>query len=79
MSLAYVVVRWEDTDSSSMRFNEKVFMDENDAKHYTKKQDPNGDGFEYTCPCGCGDVHWRSWEVEAVPIGNYSLWDSVIR
>lgn len=71
--LAYVVIRYELGDTGIenyphvlQTFNEKVFLSEEAAKQYSNSLDPNGDGFEYTCPCGCGDVHWRSWEVEPI-------------
>lgn len=71
--LVYVVIRYElgDTDIENypqvlQSFNERVFLSEEAAKRYANNLDPSGDGFEYTCPCGCGDVHWRSWEVEPI-------------
>lgn len=65
---AYIVIRYElgDTDIENypqvlQSFNEKVFLSEEAAKQYVNSLDPSGDGFEYICPCGCGDVHWRSF------------------
>lgn len=71
--LAYIVVRYELGDTGIenypqvlQSFNERVFLSEKAAKQYANSLDPSGDGFEYTCPCGCGDVHWRSWEIEPI-------------
>ena len=67
----YLVVRYELGDTGVadfpqvlQSFNEKAFDKEGDAISYAHLLDSTGEGFEYTCPCGCGDVHWRSWEVE---------------
>jgi len=62
--IIYVVKRYEDSDPSFMVFDEKAFVSEQDAQDYKNSLDPTHNGFEYTCPCGCGNVHWRSWEVE---------------
>ena len=62
--LVYVVRRYEDSDEGMAWFDEKAFTSEEKAKQYRLNLDSSGNGFEYTCPCGCGDVHWRSWEVE---------------
>ena len=71
--LTYVVIRYELGDTGIENYprvlqnlNEKVFLSERAAKQYANSLDPTGDGFEYICPCGCGDVHWRSWEVEPI-------------
>lgn len=64
--IIYVVKRYEDDDSSFKVFDEKAFLSSLDAKQYADSLDPSGNGFEYTCPCGCGDAHWRSWEVESL-------------
>ena len=67
----YLVVRYElgdtgvvDFPQTLQNFNEKVFEEEAEALAYAHLLDPTGEGFEYACPCGCGDIHWRSWEVE---------------
>lgn len=44
-------------------FAEKVFASETAAKEYCLELDPGDKGFEYTCPCGCGDIHYRAWDV----------------
>lgn len=71
--LAYVVIRYELSDTGVedypnvlQTFNEKVFLSEGAAKEYANSLDQTGDGFEYICPCGCGYVAWRSWEVESI-------------
>jgi hypothetical protein len=66
--LVYLVQRYEmPLDNSGMfAFPEKVFLTERAAQDYCRKNDPEDNGFEYTCPCGCGDVHWRSWDVVTV-------------
>lgn len=73
-SVIYVLVREElrenhRFDGSGMdytRFNEKAFQLESDALQYKHKLDPVGKGFDYQCPCGCGDKHYRSWDIECV-------------
>ncbi len=62
--IIYVVKRYEDDEETFRIFDEKAFFSSLEAKQYADSLDPSGNGFEYTCPCGCGDVHWRSWEVE---------------
>lgn len=69
----YLVVRYElgdtgveDFPQTLQNINEKAFEKEADAISYTSSLDPTGEGLEYICPCGCGDVHWRSWEVETI-------------
>lgn len=73
--LAYVVIRYELSDTGVedypnvlQTFNEKVFLSEGAAKEYANSLDPTGDGFEYICPCGCGYIAWRSWEVEPIAL-----------
>lgn len=69
--IIYVVKRYElgntgitEYPQALQIFDEKAFTSEQDAQDYKNSLDPTDNGFEYTCPCGCGDVHWRSWEVE---------------
>lgn len=56
-------------DSPSHRFDvfpERAFSTEQAAKDYCLSLDSTGKGFEYECPCGCGDRHWRAWDVMAI-------------
>lgn len=62
--IVYVVKRYEDTDEGMSCFDEKAFTSEEKARQYKLKLNPSGNAFGYICPCGCGDAHWRSWEVE---------------
>lgn len=66
--LVYLVQRYEmPLDAPGIhKFPEYVFESVEKAKEYCLKQDPEDKGFEYTCPCGCGDIHWRSWEFETI-------------
>lgn len=66
--LVYLVQRYEmPIDRPAIyNFPEFVFETAEKAKEYCLKHNPEDKGFEYTCPCGCGDVHWRSWEFESI-------------
>lgn len=71
--IIYVVKRYELSDTGVIDcpnflevFDEKAFLSREAALDYKNQLDPTDEGFEYTCPCGCGDVHWRSWEVQSL-------------
>lgn len=67
--IVYLVQRYEmplDDTPGLINIPEKVFLDYKSAQEYCVKQDPELKGFKYTCQCGCGDEHWRSWGYEAI-------------
>lgn len=69
--IMYLVQRWEMPlgDKTGMTpLAERVYDSKEKAVEYCRQQDPEGKGFEYTCPCGCQDKHYRSWDVEAVAV-----------
>ena len=66
--LVYLVQRYEMPVDGTGIYNlpEYVFDTAEKAKEYCLRQDPEDNGFQYTCPCGCGDVHRRSWDFETI-------------
>ena len=67
--LVYLVQRYEmpmDDTPGCPTYPERVFKTLEEAFAFCRKQDPTNEGFEYKCPCGCEDIHWRSWDVEPV-------------
>lgn len=64
----YIVQRYEmpmdDTPGIDVFF-EKAFLTAKAAKDYCLNLDPNNNGIEYECPCGCNDKVLRSWEYSA--------------
>lgn len=67
--IVYLVQRYEmpmDDTPDCPTYPERVFETIEDALVFCRKQDPTDEGFEYKCPCGCGDVHWRCWDVEPI-------------
>lgn len=75
MSLIYLVVREQTTDTTYERFPERAYLSETEAHKYVSEMMPDGKGFDYTCPCGCGDKHYRSWDVDYVPLILPSIMD----
>lgn len=61
-SVIYVLVREELRENH--RFDGSGL--ESDALQYKHKLDPVGKGFDYQCPYGCGDKHYRIWDIECV-------------
>lgn len=77
MSLAWIVQRWEmtlDDKDGIVPYAEVVCLSKDKAQAICDEFDPSGKGFEYTCPCGCGLNHWRSWSIEAVPFCGDKEW-----
>lgn len=67
--IGYVVMRYEtplDDSPGVATCIEQVFVSEEKAKEHKIHLDPNGEGFEYHCSCGCGEAHYRAWYVEPV-------------
>jgi hypothetical protein len=67
--IVYLVQRYEmplDDAPGSINIPDKVFTDSKSAQEYCTQQDPDLKGLKYTCPCGCGNEHWRSWGYESI-------------
>lgn len=67
--IGYVVMRYETPLEESPGVAtciEQVFICRNKAVKHKQELDPEGEGFEYRCPCGCDESHYRAWYVEPV-------------